>query len=39
MGGMKASSQHTMRGGPKGVLPEGEVDEAITRLRRLSGIK
>ena len=39
MGGMKASSQQTMRGGPKGVLPEGEVDEAITRLRRLSGIK
>ena len=24
MGGMKASTQHTMRGGPKGVLPEGK---------------
>ena len=28
MGGMKASSQHTMRGGPKGVLPEDEMDES-----------
>jgi len=28
MGDMKASSQYTMRGGPKGVLPEEEVEES-----------
>jgi hypothetical protein len=28
MGDMKASTQYTMRGGPKGVLPEEEVDES-----------
>jgi hypothetical protein len=28
MGNMKASTQYTMRGGPKGVLPEEEIDES-----------
>ena len=35
MDGMKASSQYTMRGGPKGVLPEGQDDlDTIRRLVR-----
>ena len=33
---MKASSAYTMRGGPKGVLPEGE--EHLERIRKLSGL-
>jgi hypothetical protein len=33
MDGMKASSKYTMRGGPQGVLPEGQEDlDAIKRL-------
>ena len=35
MDGMKASSAYTMRGGPKGVLPEGQDDlDTIRRLVR-----
>ena len=35
MDGMKASSAYTMRGGPKGVLPEGQEDlDTIKRLLR-----
>jgi hypothetical protein len=33
---MKASSPYRMRGGPKGVLPEGE--EHLNRIRKLSGL-
>jgi hypothetical protein len=36
MDSMKASSPYTMRGGPKGVLPEGE--EHLARIRKLSGL-
>jgi hypothetical protein len=34
---MKMSSQSHMRGGPKGVLPEGE--EHLNRIRKLSGLE
>ena len=34
MGNMKASSQYTMRGGPKGVLPEGKDGQDLDKVRK-----